>query len=375
MTKNLSMPSNTLGSNFSLLSFGESHGKCIGAIVDGCPAGLQLSELDIQPFLDLRKPGQSVITTQRKEEDVVTILSGVFNGYTTGAPICMIIWNKDSDSRSYDVFRTKPRPGHADYTGIVKYGGFNDYRGSGRFSGRLTATIVMGGAIALKILKKYLNIEVISYTKSIGDISLDTSEMPFQLLRENRYSNDVRCPDNRTAQKMKESILTARRDGDSLGGVIEGIIQNVPPGLGEPIFESLESEISRGLFSIPAVKGVEFGSGFFGSSIRGSINNDSFILDPQSNTIRTKSNNSGGILGGISDGMPITFRVAFKPAASIPKPQKTVDLESMSEAELTVGGRHDPCVVPRAPPVIDSIAGIILLDNCLKCNLIPRVLH
>lgn len=375
MTKNLSMPSNTLGSNFSLLSFGESHGKCIGAIVDGCPAGLQLSELDIQPFLDLRKPGQSVITTQRKEKDVVTILSGVFNGYTTGAPICMIIWNKDSDSRSYDVFRTKPRPGHADYTGIVKYGGFNDYRGSGRFSGRLTATIVMGGAIALKILKKYLNIEVISYTKSIGDISLDTSEMPFQLLRENRYSNDVRCPDNRTAQKMKESILTARRDGDSLGGVIEGIIQNVPPGLGEPIFESLESEISRGLFSIPAVKGVEFGSGFFGSSIRGSINNDSFILDPQSNTIRTKSNNSGGILGGISDGMPITFRVAFKPAASIPKPQKTVDLESMSEAELTVGGRHDPCVVPRAPPVIDSIAGIILLDNCLKCNLIPRVLH
>ncbi|MGD9534268.1 MAG: chorismate synthase [Candidatus Nitrosocosmicus sp.] len=369
------MPSNTLGSNFSLLSFGESHGKCIGAIVDGCPAGLQLSELDIQPFLDLRKPGQSVITTQRKEEDVVTILSGVFNGYTTGAPICMIIWNKDSDSRSYDVFRTKPRPGHADYTGIVKYGGFNDYRGSGRFSGRLTATIVMGGAIALKILKKYLNIEVISYTKSIGDISLDTSEMPFQLLRENRYSNDVRCPDNRTAQKMKESILTARRDGDSLGGVIEGIIQNVPPGLGEPIFESLESEISRGLFSIPAVKGVEFGSGFFGSSIRGSINNDSFILDPQSNTIRTKSNNSGGILGGISDGMPITFRVAFKPAASIPKPQKTVDLGSMSEAELTVGGRHDPCVVPRAPPVIDSIAGIILLDNCLKCNLIPRVLH
>ncbi|KAA2279289.1 chorismate synthase [Candidatus Nitrosocosmicus sp. SS] len=369
------MPSNTLGSNFSLLSFGESHGKCIGAIVDGCPAGLQLSELDIQPFLDLRKPGQSVITTQRKEEDVVTILSGVFNGYTTGAPICMIIWNKDSDSRSYDVFRTKPRPGHADYTGIVKYGGFNDYRGSGRFSGRLTATIVMGGAIALKILKKYLNIEVISYTKSIGDISLDTREMPFQLLRENRYSNDVRCPDNRTAQKMKESILTARRDGDSLGGVIEGIIQNVPPGLGEPIFESLESEISRGLFSIPAVKGVEFGSGFFGSSIRGSINNDSFILDPQSNTIRTKSNNSGGILGGISDGMPITFRVAFKPAASIPKPQKTVDLGSMSEAELTVGGRHDPCVVPRAPPVIDSIAGIILLDNCLKCNLIPRVLH
>lgn len=375
MTKNLSMPSNTLGSNFSLLSFGESHGKCIGTVVDGCPAGLQLSESDIQPILDLRKPGQSVITTQRREEDAVTILSGVFNGYTTGAPICMIIWNKDSDSSSYDIFRSKPRPGHADYTGFIKYGGFNDYRGSGRFSGRLTATIVMGGAIALKILKKYLNIEVISYTKSIGDINLDTSEISFQSLRDFRYANDVRCPDETTAQKMRDSILAARRDGDSLGGVIECVVQNVPAGLGEPIFESMESEISRGLFSIPAVKGVEFGSGFFGSSVRGSRNNDPFIMDPQSNTIRTKSNNSGGILGGISDGMPITFRVAFKPAASIPKPQKTVDLESLSESDLIVGGRHDPCVVPRAPPVVDSIAGIILLDNCLKCNLVPRVLH
>jgi chorismate synthase len=369
------MPSNTLGSNFSLLSFGESHGKCIGAVVDGCPAGLQLSESDIQPILDLRKPGQSVITTQRKEADVVTILSGVFNGYTTGAPICMIIWNKDSDSKSYDSFRSKPRPGHADYTGIVKYGGFNDHRGSGRFSGRLTATIVMGGAIALKILKKYLNIEVVSYTKSIGDINLDTKELPFQSLRERRYANDIRCPDDAIARKMKDSILAARRDGDSLGGVIECTIQNVPPGLGEPIFESMESEISKGLFSIPAVKGVEFGSGFFGSSLKGSSNNDSFLIDPQSNTVRTKSNNSGGILGGISDGMPITFRVAFKPAASIPKQQKTVDLETLSDADLIVGGRHDPCVVPRAPPVVDSVAGIILLDNCLKCNLIPRVLH
>lgn len=369
------MPSNTLGNNYALLSFGESHGKCIGAIVEGCPAGLQLSESDIQPMLNLRKPGQSVITTQRKEADAVNILSGVFNGYTTGAPICMIIWNTDSDSRTYESFKSKPRPGHADYTGYVKYGGFNDYRGSGRFSGRLTATIVMGGAIALKILKKYLNIDVISYTKSIGIIDFDTKEIPLQTLSENRYQNDVRCPDVKTSIQMKELILAARRDGDSLGGVIECIIQGVPPGLGEPIFESLESEISRGLFSIPAVKGVEFGSGFKGSRLMGSINNDSFVIDPLSNEIKTKSNNSGGMLGGISDGMPITFRVAFKPAASIPKPQMTVDLETLQGTELVVGGRHDPCVVPRAPPIVDSIAGMVILDNCLKCNIIPRVLN
>ncbi|WP_179946318.1 chorismate synthase [Candidatus Nitrosocosmicus hydrocola] len=368
------MPSNILGSNFALQSFGESHGKCIGAVVDGCPAGLKLSEGDIQPMLDLRKPGQSNITTQRKEADTVNILSGVFEGYTTGAPICMIIWNTDSDSRSYEEFRTKPRPGHADYTGFVKYGGFNDYRGSGRFSGRLTATIVMGGAIALKILKNYLNVEIISYTKSIGSIDLDTRNISFNTLLSERYTNDVRCPDSAVSAKMKEEILSARRDGDSLGGIIECIVKGVPVGLGEPIFESIESEISKGLFSIPAVKGVEFGSGFSGTTMRGSINNDSFIINKDDGSIMTKSNNSGGILGGITDGMPLIFRIAFKPAASIPKTQKTVNLKDMKESDLIVTGRHDPCVVPRAPPVVDSIVGIILLDNCVKANMIPRVL-
>lgn len=368
------MPSNILGNNFALQSFGESHGKCIGAVVDGCPAGLKLSEEDIQPMLDLRKPGQSSITTQRKESDTVNILSGVFEGYTTGAPICMLIWNTDSDSRSYEGFKTKPRPGHADYTGFVKYGGFNDYRGSGRFSGRLTATIVMGGAIALKILKKYLNIEIISYTKSIGNIDFDTRNISFDTLKFERYKNDVRCPDALTSAKMKEEILSARRDGDSLGGIIECIVKGVPAGLGEPIFESIESEISKGLFSIPAVKGVEFGSGFSGTTIRGSVNNDSFIINSNDGSVMTKSNNSGGILGGITDGMPLIFRIAFKPAASIPKTQKTVDLKEMKESDLIVTGRHDPCVVPRAPPVVDSIGGIVLLDSCVKANLIPRVL-
>lgn len=368
------MPPNTLGTNFTLQSFGESHGKCIGAVIDGCPAGLKLSEEDIQPMLDLRKPGQSIITTQRKETDVVNILSGIFRGYTTGAPICMVIWNTDTDSKSYEEFKLKPRPGHADYTGFVKYGGFNDYRGSGRFSGRLTATVVMGGAIALKILKDYLNVEVVSYTKSIGTVDMDTENVPFNILATNRYTNEVRCPDLTISKKMREEILSARREGDSLGGVIECVVHGAPVGLGEPIFESLESEISKGLFSIPAVKGVEFGSGFRGSRLRGSVNNDSFVISRETGTILTKSNNSGGILGGIADGMPLVLRVAFKPAASIPKPQKTVDLDKMTESDLVVTGRHDPCVVPRAPPVVDSVVGIILLDSCIKSNLVPRVL-
>jgi chorismate synthase len=369
------MPSNTLGNYFTVSSFGESHGKCIGAIIDGCPAGLPLSEADVQPLLDLRKPGQSIITTQRKETDTVEIISGLFKGYTTGAPICMIIWNKDSDSRSYDEVMSKPRPGHADYTAFLKYGGFNDFRGSGRFSGRLTATIAMGGAVALKILKNYLNIEIISYTKSIGDITMETTDIPFDTLSKTRYLNDVRCPDPETAEKMKDSILSARREGDSLGGIIECRVQGLPIGLGEPIFESIESEISRGIFSIPAVKGVEFGSGFRGSTVKGSENNDSFVIDKSTGNVITETNKSGGILGGITNGMPIVFRVAFKPAASISRPQKTVNLKDMTESRLIVTGRHDPCIVPRAPPVVDSIAAIILLDCCFKSNLIPRVIR
>jgi chorismate synthase len=369
------MPSNTLGNYFTVSSFGESHGKCIGAIIDGCPAGLPLLEADVQPLLDLRKPGQSSITTQRKETDTVEILSGTFKGFTTGAPVCMIIWNKDSDSRSYDEFMSKPRPGHADYTAFVKYGGFNDFRGSGRFSGRLTATIVMGGAVALKILKRCLNIEILSYTKSIGDITMDFGDTPFDTLSKNRYLNEVRCPDQETALRMRDSILAARREGDSLGGIIECIVRGVPVGLGEPIFESLESEMSKGIFSIPAVKGLEFGSGFKGSALKGSENNDSFIIDKSTGNVITDTNRSGGILGGITDGMPIVFRVAFKPAASILRSQKTINLKDMTESQIVVTGRHDPCVVPRAPPVVDSIAAIVVLDSCFKSNLIPRVLR
>jgi len=368
------MPSNSLGDRFSITSFGESHGKCIGTIVNGCPAGLQLDEFDIQQLLELRRPGQSVLTTQRKEKDEVNILSGVYNGYTTGAPICLIIWNKDADSRSYDAIKTTPRPGHSDYPAYLKYGGFADYRGGGRFSGRLTATIVMGGAIALKILSNYLNIEVSSYIKSIGDITCNTDNLSFNDIKQKRYSNDVRCPDQDAAIKMSEAIMAARKAGDSLGGVIECKTSEIPAGLGEPIFESIESELSKGLFSIPAVKGVEFGSGFRGSNMKGSENNDIFYIEKSSGRILTHTNNAGGILGGITIGMPLSCKIAFKPAASISMTQKTIDIEKKIETDLNVKGRHDPCVVPRAPPVVDSIVGIVLLDHCLKCNLIPTVL-
>lgn len=369
------MPANLLGERFVVSTFGESHGKCIGALIDGCPAGLKISESDIQPLLDLRKPGQSLITTQRKEGDIVNIISGVFNGYTTGAPICMVIWNNDADSRSYEDIKFTPRPGHSDYTAFIKYGGFNDYRGSGRFSGRLTAALVMGGAIAIKILKQYLKIKILSYTQSIGDISFDSNTMSIDEISTNRYTNDVRCPNYDISIKMKEAITCARKDGDSLGGIIECIVHGVPPGLGEPIFESIESEIARGIFSIPAVKGIEFGSGFEGSKLKGSENNDPFIIDEKTGKITTFSNNAGGILGGITDGMPIKFRAAFKPAASISKIQNTIDLKEKIIKNIQVKGRHDPCVVPRAPPVIDSVVAIILLDQCIKNNLIPNVLR
>ncbi|MDQ3853531.1 MAG: chorismate synthase, partial [Thermoproteota archaeon] len=245
------MGGSMIGERFVAVSFGESHGRCVGIIVDGCPAGLPLEEADIQPLLDLRKPGQSIITTQRREEDKVEILSGIFNGFTTGAPICMLIWNSDSDPKPYEMIKNIPRPGHADYPAMVRYGGFADYRGSGRFSGRLTATLVMAGAIAAKLLKMKLGIETVAYTTEIGGIR--ARNMTKESIA-NRYDNDVRCPDLQAAQNMKEAILQARRSGDSLGGIIECISSGLPVGMGEPIFASLESDLSKALFSIPAVK-------------------------------------------------------------------------------------------------------------------------
>lgn len=364
------MSGNIIGERFVAMSFGESHGRCVGVIVDGCPAGLPINDQDIQAKLDLRKPGQSIVTTQRKEEDRVEILSGVFNGNTTGAPICMIIWNKDQDSRSYEQMVGKPRPGHADYPAMVKYGGFNDYRGGGRFSGRITATFVMAGAIAQRLLEQTLGIEVLAYTLEIGGIR--ANNLSIDDIRKLRYSNEVRCPDPAIAERMKEAIVKARGEGDSLGGVVECTALNMPVGLGEPVFGALESDLSKALFAIPAVKGVEFGSGFEGAKRRGSENND--IYKVEDGKIVTVTNNSGGILGGLSNGMPLLLKVAFKPASSIAKKQKTVDLKNMEETEIMVPGRHDPCVVPRAPPVVEAIVSLILADHAIKYGLIPPVL-
>ncbi len=364
------MSSSSIGERFVLTSFGESHGRCIGAVVDGCPAGLELEEKDIQKMLDLRKPGQSIVTTQRKEGDVVEILSGVFRGYTTGAPIAMIIWNQDQNSRDYEKLRTKPRPGHSDYPAWVKYKGLNDYRGGGRFSGRLTATFVMAGAIARKLLSVTLGIDTYSYTSQVGKIKMKGQATP--KMKKAIYSNEVRCPDQKTAQKMRDVILAARKRGDSVGGIIESITSNIPVGLGEPIFGSLESDLSKALYSIPAVKGVEFGSGFYGSTTNGSVNNDEYII--KNGKIVTKTNNAGGILGGLSNGMPIVLRVAFKPASSISKIQHTVDIKTKKPTALQVAGRHDPCVVPRAPPVVDSLVSLVLADHAIRSGFIPPVL-
>ena len=364
------MSGSSIGKRLVLTSFGESHGKCIGSVLDGCPAGLEIDEKDIQKMLDQRKPGQSSITTQRKEGDKVEIISGVFRGHTTGAPIAMIIWNKDQQSRSYENLLTKLRPGHSDYPAMIKYKKFNDHRGGGRFSGRLTATHVMGGAIARKLLKVTLGIKTLSFTAQIGKVKMNNNISKTML--KSIYTNDVRCPDEKSAKKMREAILTARKKGDSLGGIIESHTTNLPVGIGEPIFSSLESDISKAIYSIPSVKGIEFGSGFEGSNKLGSENNDLYFT--KKGKILTKTNNAGGILGGLSTGMPISIRVAFKPASSIAQKQSTVDIKTKKQTFLRVEGRHDPCVVPRAPPVVDSLVSLTIADHALQGGFIKPVL-
>jgi len=364
------LPGSSIGHRLVLTSFGESHGKCVGAVLDGCPAGLELEEKDIQKMLDYRRPGQSMVSTQRKEDDQVEIISGIFRGYTTGAPIAMVIWNKDHDSSAYKNLTTKMRPGHSDYPALVKYKKFNDYRGGGRFSGRLTATHVLGGAIARKLLKKTLGVNTNAYTLQIGKIKMK-KHLSSKLLS-SIYSNEVRCPDQKSATQMKKVILDARKKGDSLGGIIESVTTNLPVGLGDPIFSSLESDLAMALYSIPAVKGVEFGSGFLGSETFGSKNNDLYTINK--GKIITKTNNAGGILGGLSNGMPIVLRVAFKPASSISKKQSTIDIKTKKPTSLQIEGRHDPCVVPRAPPVVDALVSLILADHALLGGFIKPVI-
>ena len=358
-----------MGRLFTITSFGESHGRCVGVVIDGCPAGLAVAEEDIQRELDKRKPGIGVITTKRAEEDKVEILSGIFNSATTGAPVCLLIWNKDIDFSEYEKTRFLPRPGHADYTAFMKYGGFNDFRGGGRFSGRITAPLVMAGALAKKLLN-LVGIEVIAHTVAIGGIK--ARKRTFEEIREKVWGNPVRCADPDAADEMVRAIEKAKGEDDSLGGIIEGIALNVPVGLGEPVFDTLDGALAKALFAIPAVKGVEFGSGFSSAGKRGSENNDPFVI--KNDRIVTKTNHAGGVLGGISNGMPIVVRIAIKPTSSIAKSQETVNMKSMESASLLIKGRHDACIVPRAVVVVEAMIAVTLGDLTLRAGLIPRVM-
>jgi chorismate synthase len=351
-------------------SFGESHGRCVGAVVDGCPAGLPIKEDEIQAELNRRKPQATAGGTARMEEDRIEVLSGLFNGLTTGAPICMLVWNKDTDSQAYDETRYKPRPGHADYVAAIKYGGYNDHRGGGRFSGRITAGYVMAGAVARKLLKT-IGIDVLAHIVQIGGVKAKAKA--FDEIIKNTDNNTVRCADTAAIKAMQEAIESAAKEGDSIGGVVEALAVNVPVGLGGPACDTLEGDLARALFAIPAVKGVEFGSGFSAAAMKGSEHNDPFEI--RDNRIVTSTNNSGGISGGISNGMPIVARVAFKPAASIARSQQTVDLRNMLPAELAVRGRHDACIVPRAVPVVEAMMAVTLCDHALAAGLIPGVIR
>ncbi|MGD0645128.1 MAG: chorismate synthase [Candidatus Bathyarchaeia archaeon] len=365
------MAGNSIGKEFTITIFGESHGKYVGVVVDGCPAGLPLSEADIQIELDRRIPAQPKIVSGRIEKDVARILSGLFNGFTTGAPISITVENKEVDSSDYEASKDLPRPGHADYPARVKYGGFSDYRGGGRFSGRVTVALIMAGAIAKKLLSRF-DVEVLAYTRAVGKVKAD-KKFRIEEIRNNRYTTTTRCPDLANAEKMEEAIVNARNEGDSLGGIVECIALNVPVGVGEPLFDSLDADLAKALFNIPAVKGVEFGSGFKITELKGSESNDPYTM--QSGKVANLTDNAGGILGGISSGMPIMMRVAIKPTPSIGKEQKTVNLSTLENASLTIKGRHDPCVVPKAVPAVESAVATTLADHMIRAGFIPKVLE
>ena len=349
------MAGSTFGTLFRLSTFGESHGTAIGGVIDGVPSNILLDLEKIQIELDRRKPGQSAIVTQRKETDTVQFLSGIFEGKTTGTPIGFVIPNEDQKSGDYEHLKEAYRPSHADFTFDKKYG-IRDYRGGGRSSARETASRVVAGAIAKQILDS-LGIEFSTYVDQVGSIRLNDSSF---FLMDAIESSPVRCPDLKTAERMEGLIREVRKDGDTIGGCVKCMIINVPVGLGEPVFDKLHAELGKAMFSINAVKGVEFGSGFSAVEMRGSEHNDLFNADST-----TKTNFSGGIQGGISNGMPIEFRVAFKPVATLIKTQSTIDSKG-EIVELEGKGRHDACVVPRAVPIVEAMAAIVILDFYLR---------
>jgi chorismate synthase len=355
------MAGNTFGKIFSFTSFGESHGIAIGGIIDGCPPGIAIDRDFVQSELNRRKPGQSKITTPRLEADVVEFLSGIFEGKSTGTPIGFIIKNKDQQSKDYDHLKNVYRPSHADYTYDKKYG-IRDHRGGGRSSARETATRVVAGAIAKLILKAF-GIKVLGYVSQIGTVSMnDDSKITYEAIEKSM----VRCPDTYTSDKMIALIEELQKEGDSTGGIVSCVIENCPAGLGEPVFDKLHADLGKAMLSINAVKGFEFGYGFKSAAMRGSQLNDSF--SNEGGKIITKTNFSGGIQGGISNGERIYFDVAFKPVATIMKQQKTVDKEG-GNIDFKAQGRHDPCVVPRAVPIVESMAALVIVDHLLRNKL------
>jgi chorismate synthase len=353
------MAGNSIGQVFRLTTWGESHGPAVGCTVDGCPAGLALTVEDIQHELDRRRVGQSKVSSQRKEPDTVQILSGVFEGRTTGTPISMVVFNTDAKSSHYDTIKDLYRPGHADYTWDAKYG-FRDWRGGGRSSARETIGRVAGGAIARLLLAR-AGVQIVAYTLQLEELraeQIDEAEIE---------RNIMRCPDPRVAELMIERVDQARRSLDSLGGIVEVRARGVPPGLGEPVFDKLQADIGKAMFSIPAIKGLEFGEGFGVVNLRGSVNNDPFIRRDDG-SIGTSANHHGGILGGISTGEEIVLRLAAKPPASIARPQQTVDRNG-EPATIEVHGRHDPTVLPRLVPIAEAMLALVLADHLLRQRL------
>jgi chorismate synthase len=359
---------NTFGRRFRLTTFGESHGPSVGAVVDGCPAGLSLEQKDVQAELDKRRPGRSAVASGRSEPDRVEMLSGLFQGKTTGMPIAMLVRNIDADSSAYEAIKDTPRPGHADYGYMARYG-LRDYRGGGRSSGRETAGRVMGGAIAKKLLS-INGIRVYAHTTSIYDVK--AGEVTLDDVVNNTYTNDVRCADRSVVKEMEEAITMAKRDGDSVGGTVEVIATGVPAGLGEPVFGKLDADLASAFMGLGAVKGVEFGLGFGAASLRGSEMNDEFYVED--GVVRSRTNHAGGIIGGISTGMPIVCRIAVKPTPSISRPQHTVNLQTMEDTVIEIKGRHDPSIVPRIVPVVEAMAALVLADHMLSSGRIGPAL-
>lgn len=355
------MSGNSFGKIFRLTGFGESHGEFIGGVIDGCPPGIKLDLDAIQFELNRRKPGQSEITTQRKEADEVNFIAGLFEGKTTGMPLAFLIANADARSKDYSHIKNKFRPSHADYTWQQKYG-HRDYRGGGRSSARETATRVVAGAVAKQILQKF-GITFIAFTASVGDIV--ARNLPVNAEIDQVESNAVRCPDKQSANLMEELIRKIKKEGETIGGVVECRINHVPTGLGEPVFDRLEADLAKAMLSINAAKGFEIGSGFKGTKMKGSEHND--VWQYTDGKFSTKTNYSGGIQGGVSNGMPIIFKVAFKPVATIIKDQESVDIEG-NKTIVKGKGRHDPCVVPRAVPIVEAMAALVILDHLMLNN-------